>query len=357
MRHHATHSMLDSRPANAGSALVTGGAGFIGGHLVGELLARGTEVTVVDNLSTGRMSNIQAYLQHPHFHFVHADILDASLLDEIMRGKTIVYHLAAAVGVQFVVEDALSTVETNVMGTGAVLKSAHRHNVKVLVASTSEVYGKCAKLPAAEDDDVLIGASRHSRWSYAASKLVDEFLALAYFRQHGLPVVVFRLFNTVGPRQTGRYGMVIPRFVQAAAAGTALPVHGDGGQSRSFLHVRDAVAGILQLADDPRALGEVFNIGASREITILQLAQKVLGHVGVTGADADAAVEFIPYSEAYAPGFEDIRRRVADTTKLRDLTGWAPRYDLDDIIGDVLADVRQTSALELSPGDMESAAS
>ena len=331
-----------SRHGGPTRALVTGGAGFIGGHLVAELLAGGAKVTVLDDLSTGRLSNIAAYLDHSSFRLVRGDIRDQALLDELMADSDIAYHLAAAVGVQFVVEDALSTIETNVLGTSTVLRSAHRHQVKVLLASTSEVYGKCATLPAAEDDDVLLGASRHSRWCYAASKLVDEFLALAYHRQHGLPVVVFRLFNTVGPRQSGRYGMVIPRFVQAAISGNPLPIHGDGQQSRSFLHVRDAVAGILLLADSPAAVGQVFNVGGSVEITIEQLARAVLRHAGVDRAEAQ--LSFIPYSEAYAPGFEDIRRRVADTSRLRGLTGWTPRYDLDDIISDVMSDLRQSAA-------------
>lgn len=315
-------------------ALITGGTGFVGGHLAARLLERGWEVTAIDNLATGALSNVEALAGHPGFRVVVGDILDEEVLDGLVAGSDIVFHLAAVVGVQLVVEDALTTIETNVLGTEIVLQAAQRHRVKVMLASTSEVYGKCAKLPASEDDDVLIGASRNSRWSYAASKMVDEFLALAYHRQHGLPVVVFRLFNTVGPRQTGRYGMVVPRFVGAALNGGPIPIFGDGLQSRSFLHVSDAVEGILSLADAPEAVGQVFNIGGEHEVTILELAQAVVNHTRHM-VDEEPGIAFIPYEEAYAAGYEDVRRRVADTTRLRTLTGWEPRRTLDDIIADV----------------------
>ncbi|MEP7054012.1 MAG: GDP-mannose 4,6-dehydratase [Actinomycetota bacterium] len=328
--------------------LVTGGAGFIGSHLARALRARGVVVTVVDDFSTGRLANIADLDEDAGFTLVHGSVCDQELMDRLVADSDIVFHLAAAVGVQLVVEDALTTIETNVMGTETVLKAAVKGGgVKVMLASTSEVYGKCVKLPASEDDDVLLGASRNSRWSYAASKMVDEFLALAYQRQRGLPVVVFRLFNTVGPRQSGRYGMVIPRFVAAALAGEPLPVHGDGGQSRSFLHVEDAIRGILALAKSPEAIGEVFNIGSSEEVTIREVAQRVLEGVGRAGS-ADS-IEFISYEEAYAPGFEDIRRRVADTSKLRECTGWAPRRSLDDILGDVIADLRADDVVVAQP--------
>jgi len=315
-------------------ALITGGTGFIGGHLSTELLRRGYDVTVIDNLVTGPLDNVGALIGHPNFHVVVDDICDSEALDSLVSQADVVFHLAAVVGVQLVVEDALTTIQTNVLGTEAVLRAAQRHSVKVLVASTSEVYGKCVKLPASEDDDVLLGASRNSRWSYAASKLVDEFLALAYHRQHGLPVVIFRLFNTVGPRQTGRYGMVIPRFVAAALNGEPIPVYGDGLQSRSFLHVHDAVDGILGLADNPSAVGQVFNIGGSEEITIVDLAEKVLDEIRPLATES-AGISFIPYGEAYAVGYEDVRRRFADTTKIRELIGWQPRRSLDDVINDV----------------------
>lgn len=329
-------------PATASRALVTGGTGFVGSHLSTALLDRGYQVTVVDDLSTGRMDNVAALMSNPDFRVVTGNICDEALLDELVAESDVVFHLAAAVGVQLVVEDALSTIQTNVLGTESVLKHAHKHGVKVLVASTSEVYGKCVRLPASEDDDVLLGASRNSRWSYAASKLVDEFLALAYHRQHGLPVVVFRLFNTVGPRQSGRYGMVIPRFVSAALDGEPLPVHGDGNQSRSFCHVADAVEGIIGLAESDEALGQVFNIGGSNEITILELAQTVLNQTSHL-APKRGGIEFLTYDQAYATGFEDIRRRVADTTKIRQAIGWVPKRSLADIIADVAQEtMRQT---------------
>jgi UDP-glucose 4-epimerase len=335
-----TNNVTPDPAASATRVLITGGAGFIGGHLARRLHARGDDVTVVDDFSTGQTSNVEDLLGQPRFRLVTGSVCDQPLLDRLTGESDIVFHLAAAVGVQLVVEDALTTIQTNVMGTECVLKAAAKHGVKVMLASTSEVYGKCAKLPASEDDDVLIGASRNSRWSYAASKMVDEFLGLAYHRQKGLPVVVFRLFNTVGPRQSGRYGMVIPRFVSAALAGEPLPVHGDGGQSRSFLHVHDAIAGILALADSPDAVGEVFNVGGSDEVTVLRVAELVLAEVG--RPVSPEAIAFIPYDEAYAPGFEDIRRRVADTAKLRRVTGWAPEKSLTDILSDVAADQRET---------------
>jgi UDP-glucose 4-epimerase len=315
--------------------LLTGGAGFIGGHLTAALLDRGDHVTVIDDLSTGRTENLDRVRGNPDLRVVIGDVRDASIMGELTAEADLVYHLAAVVGVQLVVDDALTTIRTNVLGTDAVLGAAAEHGVPVMLASTSEVYGKCATLPAREDDDVLLGASRHSRWSYAASKLVDEMLALAYHRQAGLPVVVFRLFNTVGPRQTGRYGMVVPRLVEAALAGQRLPVHGDGLQSRSFLHVADAVSALVGLADCPEAVGCVVNVGASREVTIGDLARRVLE---LTGGDP-GRVRHVPYNEAYSPGYEDVRRRVADTSRLEGLIGWRVTRSLDDIINDVIADV------------------
>jgi len=317
-------------------ALITGGAGFVGGHLAAELVRRGHPVTVIDNMATGSMDNVAGLLQHPLFRVVVGDIVTDPALDALVAASDVVFHLAAVVGVELVVEDALTTIQTNVLGTEAVLAAAARHGVQVMLASTSEVYGKLVSVPAREDDDVLIGPSRNSRWSYAASKLVDEFLALAYHRQHALPVVVFRLFNTVGPRQTGRYGMVIPRFVAAAVEGRPIPIHGDGLQSRSFLHVHDAVDGILRLVEEPAAQGQVFNIGGSVEISIVDLARRVIQETEAFTTTC-SELRFIPYDEAYAPGFEDIRRRVADTTKISDLTGWRPTRSLNDIIGDVAA--------------------
>jgi UDP-glucose 4-epimerase len=328
----------------ASRVLITGGAGFVGSHLARALHNRGDHVTVLDDFSTGRAANLDDLLAEPDFDLVTGSVRDQALLDELTDRSDTVFHLAAAVGVQMVVEDALTTIETNVMGTACVLEAAARTGAKVMLASTSEVYGKCVKLPACEDDDVLIGASRNSRWSYAASKMVDEFLALAYHRQRGLPVVVFRLFNTVGPRQSGRYGMVVPRFVRAALSGDLLHVHGDGLQSRSFLHVDDAVAGIIALWRCPEAVGEVFNLGGTEEVTILEVAARVLDQAD-RRVSADAIVH-IPYQEAYARGFEDIRRRVADTSKLRRYTGWAPTRSLDQILADVADALRDELAAE-----------
>jgi UDP-glucose 4-epimerase len=317
------------------TVLVTGGAGFIGSHLTRALLARGDSVLVLDDLSTGRLANLADLADHPRLQVMVGDVRDAELTHRLTSGADLVYHLAAVVGVQLVVDDALNTIRTNVRGTETVLDAAASAGVPVLLTSTSEVYGKCVSLPAREDDDVLLGASRNSRWSYAASKLVDEMLALAYHRQSGLPIVVVRLFNTVGPRQTGRYGMVVPRFVSAALAGVDLPVHGDGLQSRSFLHVADALEALLGLADCPQANGAVVNVGGSTEVTIIELAQRVLQRVGRPMHQ----IRFVPYEEAYSAGFEDVRRRVADTTRLEGLIGWSARLGLDDIIDDVAADV------------------
>jgi UDP-glucose 4-epimerase len=317
-------------------ALITGGTGFVGGHLAAELVRRGHHVTVIDNMATGSLDNVAGILDHPRFRVVVGDIVTDPVLDDLVASSDVVFHLAAVVGVELVVEDALTTIQTNVLGTEAVFAAAARHGVKVMLASTSEVYGKLVSVPAREDDDVLIGPSRNSRWSYASSKLVDEFLALAYHRQYDLPVVVFRLFNTVGPRQTGRYGMVIPRFVAAAVEGRPMPIHGDGLQSRSFLHVLDAVDGILRLADQPAAHGQVYNIGGSVEISIADLARRVIEQTEEY-TTTRSELRFIPYDEAYAPGFEDIRRRVPDTTKIAELTGWRPTRSLSDIIADVAA--------------------
>ena len=256
--------------------LITGGMGFVGSHLAETLLDQGYQVTVVDNLSTGRFENIQRSVGHPNFHFAIEDITNEVVLDRLVSKSDLIFHLAAAVGVKLIINDPVRTVETNVLGTEAVLQAAVRYRCKVLIASTSEVYGKSQLIPFTEDDDVLLGATTRSRWSYAASKMVDEFLGLAYFRQKGLPVVVFRLFNTIGPRQTGQYGMVVPRFVQQALRGERLTVYGDGQQSRCFTDVRDVVGALISLADCPRAVGQVFNIGTNHEITILDLARQVL---------------------------------------------------------------------------------
>lgn len=340
-------------------ALITGGMGFVGSHLAEALLERGYRVTVADNLSTGRFDNIQHLLGHPAFRFAVDDISNEHVIDRLVSDVDIVFHMAASVGVQLIVENPIYTVENNVLGTDAVLKAAARYRAKVMLASTSEVYGKGNRIPFAEDDDVVLGPTARSRWSYAASKMVDEFMGLAYHRQRNLPVVIFRLFNTVGPRQVGHYGMVIPRFVERAMRGEPLTVYGDGQQSRCFLHVEDAVAGIVALAENPKAVGQVFNIGSSEEITILDLARQVLRQADAWKADEahaargsrfqplDERIQFVPYKEAYAEGFEDMRRRVPDTAKLTACTGWAQKKSLQETLDDVIEEVsaRQTLAV------------
>lgn len=310
--------------------LITGGAGFVGSYLAELLLAEDQRVLAIDDLSTGRLSNIEHLLNHPRFHFARANILDEVVLDRLASQADVVVHLAAAVGVKLIVEDPVRTIETNVVGTEAVLKASLRYGCRVLLASTSEVYGKGSRIPFCEDDDVLLGATRHSRWAYAASKMVDEFLGLAYFRQYRLPVVVFRLFNTVGPRQTGRYGMVIPRLVRQALLGDPLTVFGDGAQQRCFCDVHDAVRAIHGLAGQKGADGQVFNVGGTEEVSIKELAERVLMTTG-----SSSAISYVPYSEAYGPGFEDMQRRVPDTSRIRALTGWAPAIGLDETLASV----------------------
>jgi UDP-glucose 4-epimerase len=321
--------------------LITGGAGFIGSHLSTALIEQGHHVLTIDDLSTGRLENIAHLLDHPNFHFARASITNDLVMDRLASQSDTIIHLAAAVGVRLIVENPVRTIETNIMGTDAVLKSALRYRAKVLIASTSEVYGKGMTIPFSEDDDVVLGPTSRNRWGYAASKMVDEFLALAYAREQALPVVLFRLFNTVGPRQTGRYGMVIPRFVQQALQGEPLTVYGDGQQSRCFLHVSDAVRAILALEACPEAVGQVFNIGSTENMTIYGLAQHVLAAVdatrGAPAAGSDARILLVPYEEAYTAGFEDMRERVPNISKIQQYTGWAPSLTLEHILRDVIA--------------------
>jgi UDP-glucose 4-epimerase len=317
--------------------LLTGGAGFIGSHLAERLLARGHSVTAIDNLSTGRVENLAAVRDHPRFSFVRASIMDEVVMDRLASRSNVIIHLAAAVGVKLIVEQPVHTIETNIMGTEAVLKAAQRYGSKTLLASTSEVYGKGSRIPFWEDDDVLLGPTSKSRWAYAASKMVDEFLGLAYHREFGLDVVVFRLFNTVGPRQSGRYGMVIPRFVRQALAGEPITVYGDGEQTRSFCDVRDVVRALADLACSDEAVGRVYNIGATEETTINQLAEHIRR---LTGSKSE--VVRVPYAEAYAPGFEDMRRRVPDVGKIRELIGWQPERGLEDILMGVIEYERES---------------
>ncbi len=307
--------------------LITGGAGFIGSHLAERLLDAGHQVAVLDNLSTGRFENIAHLVGRPGFSFAIDSIENEIVLDRLASESDTIIHLAAAVGVKLVVERPVHTIETNIMGTEAVLRVAARYRARVLIASTSEVYGKGARTPFREDDDVVLGPTSRNRWAYAASKMVDEFLALAYYQKYDLPAVVVRLFNTVGPRQVGRYGMVIPRFMRQALAGEPITVYGDGSQSRCFCDVSDTVRALEALMMHPQAAGRVFNIGSTEEVTILELAQRVKAI-----AQSDSPITFIPYEEAYAPGFEDMKRRVPDISRLHELTGWQPRYRLDDIL-------------------------
>ncbi len=310
--------------------LITGGAGFIGSHLAGALLARGDTVTIIDNLSTGRFENVQHLVSNPRFGSAIDSITNEIVLDRLASQCDILIHLAATVGVDLVVRSPVQTILTNVDGTEVVLRTARRYRAKTLIASSSEVYGKGARIPFHEDDDVLLGPTCRARWAYAASKMIDEFLGMAYHHEYGLPVVSFRLFNTVGPRQVGRYGMVMPRFVSAALASKTLQVYGDGMQTRCFCHVRDVVRAIIALAEEPTAIGRVFNVGSTDPISILDLARRV---IALTHSSSD--IVFVPYDQAYAEGFEDMARRVPDTTRIQQAVGWKPEFSLDDIILDV----------------------
>jgi len=311
--------------------LITGGAGFVGSHLAEALLARGDTVHVLDNLSTGAMDNIGHLKGRERFHYLIDTVMNEGVVAEAIDRVDVVYHLAAAVGVKLIVESPVNTIETNVHGTEMVLKVASKKSKKVLIASTSEVYGKSEDVPFREDADLVLGATTKGRWSYACSKAIDEFLALAYWKEKQLPVVVFRLFNTVGPRQTGRYGMVIPNFVQQALSGEPITVFGDGTQSRCFTYVTDVVDALVKLADHPGAVGEVLNIGNEHEeISILDLAHRVKARTG-----SKSAIEMVPYDKAYEEGFEDMPRRVPDLGKIRKLIGYEPRVHLDEILDKV----------------------
>ncbi len=321
--------------------LVTGGAGFIGSHLCELLVQQGHHVVAIDDLSTGRVENIAHLRALPNFQFVRETIANNQVLDRLTSQASTVIHLAAAVGVKLIVEDPVRTIATNIMGSEVVLTTANRYGCKVLIASTSEVYGKGVKVPFSEDDDRLMGSTTHSRWAYATSKAVDEFLGLAYHSQFGLPVIIMRFFNTVGPRQTGRYGMVVPRFVRQALRGEPITVYGDGRQSRCFADVADVTGAVAQLVETPAAIGQVFNIGSTEEVTILELAERVLA---LTGSPSE--IRMVPYDEAYAPGFEDMRRRVPAIRKLAKLIGYAPSCTLDDTLQRVIAYERGQLGLE-----------
>lgn len=316
--------------------LITGGAGFIGGHLAEPLLERGDRVVALDDLSTGRLSNLDHLGGHANFRFVQGSVLDELMVDELAHTSDVIVHLAAAVGVQLIVDQPLRSFTTNIRGTEIVLDAAHRYRRKVLVASTSEIYGKNGHGPLRETDDRLIGSPSVARWGYSTAKAVDEVLAFAYHRERALPALIARLFNTVGPRQSPAYGMVIPRFVRQALQGEPLTVHGDGKQTRCFGHVSDVVDALVRLLDNECAVGDVFNVGnGGEEISILELAERV---VELTGFDSE--IELVPYEDAYESGFEDMRRRVPDTTKLERLTGWSPKRSLDEILEEVIEEAR-----------------
>ncbi|MGE0362350.1 MAG: NAD-dependent epimerase/dehydratase family protein [Vicinamibacterales bacterium] len=315
--------------------LITGGAGFVGSHLAEALLDAGHRVQVIDDLSTGTIDNVVHLKPHPKFSYVIDTVFNESLTAELVDAADVVFHLAAAVGVKLIVERPVHTIETNVHGTEVVLRHAVKKRKLVFMASTSEVYGKSADVPFREDADLVLGATTRHRWAYACSKMLDEFHALAYHKERKLPVVVFRLFNTVGPRQTGQYGMVLPTFVRQALAGEPITVFGDGTQSRSFTYVGDVVRALLALMDEPAAIGQVLNIGNVEEVTIRGLAERVRAAAG-----SRSEIVTIPYDQAYESGFEDMPRRVPDLTRIRALIGYEPAVGLDQIIQHVLADFR-----------------
>ncbi|MCF8033904.1 MAG: GDP-mannose 4,6-dehydratase [Desulfarculaceae bacterium] len=326
-------NQLKSQPVKV---LITGGAGFIGSHLTGHLLAQGQRVEVIDDLSTGSIANLEPYRDHAGFSYQVADMRDLPLLAEMVDRADVIYHLAAAVGVRLIVESPVKTIETNVGCTEAVLKLANKKGKKVIVASTSEVYGKNDQVPFAEDHDLVMGPTVKARWSYACSKAIDEFLALAYHKARRLPVVVVRLFNTVGPGQTGRYGMVLPNFVRQALGGKPITVYGDGTQSRCFSGVGEVVGCLSALAQCPEAVGEVVNVGSTQEISIMGLAELVKELTG-----SDSAIKLIPYEDAYEEGFEDMPRRIPEVSKLDRLVGFTPQMGISEIVQSVIDHYRK----------------
>ena len=317
--------------------LITGGAGFIGSHLADELIKAGDNVTVLDDLSTGRFENIEHLDGKKGFNFVEGTILNEDLVDKLVEKIDVVYHLAAAVGVDLIVKKPLESLVTNIKGSEIVLEMVHRYHKKVLITSTSEIYGKNTNGPLKEDDDRILGSPLKSRWSYSTAKAVDEMLAYEYWRQKKVPTVIVRLFNTVGPRQTGAYGMVVPRFVTQALKNEDITVYGDGKQSRCFLHVKNVVTALTKLMNNEKAVGNVFNIGSQEEITIEELAKKI-----IKIAKSSSKIVYIPYDKAYEEGFEDMQRRVPDTTKAKAAIGFKPTMDLEGIIKDVIEYARRT---------------
>ena len=329
--------------------LITGGAGFIGSHLAERLTDRGDAVIALDNLATGRLTNIDSLVGRPNFRFVQGSVLDELVVDELAHVSDVIVHLAASVGVKLIVEQPLRSLTTNIRGAEIVMEAAHRYRRKILVTSTSEIYGKNPNVPLREDADRVLGSPSVARWAYSTSKAVDEILANAYHKERGLPTVIVRLFNTVGPRQSPAYGMVIPRLVRQALADQPLTVYGDGTQTRCFCHVHDVVRALVGLVDHPDAVGEVFNVGSQHEISIVELARRVIVRSG-----SASELELIPYDEAYESGFEDMLRRVPDTSKLNALTGWKATRSLDEILDEMIAEARNEpvmTLIESEPGD------
>ncbi len=324
------------------SILITGGAGFVGSHLTENLLAEGCQVTIVDDLSTGNWSNIEHLDKHPNLRVLIAPVEDRALLEQEVPRHDLVYHLASAVGVKLIIEQPVKTVETIFRGTDIVLNACSRYRRPVLITSTSEVYGKSTNLPFREEDDVVMGPTEKRRWAYACAKALDEFLALAHFAESRLPVFIVRLFNTVGPRQTGQYGMVLPTFVSQALSNRPVTVYGDGKQQRCFCSVFDIVEGLKKLPQNPEAMGHVVNLGSQEEISIEGLAQRVIELTG-----SESKIEYIPYEKAYAKGFDDMQRRVPDTSRAKQFIDWNPKYSLDDIIRQV-TDYYQTRQQDAS---------
>ncbi|HOC95924.1 MAG: GDP-mannose 4,6-dehydratase [Candidatus Cloacimonadota bacterium] len=307
--------------------LITGGAGFIGSHLAERLLADGHQVAIIDNLSTGSLDNIESFKDNANFHYTIGSILNRELLDKLMDGVDQVYHLAAAVGVKYIIENPLLSLKTNIVGTDNVLELANKHKAKVLITSTSEIYGKSDQVPFKEEDDRLLGSTHISRWGYSCSKAIDEFMALAYFREKRLPVVIVRCFNTVGPRQTGQYGMVLPKFIKAALLDQPLVVYGSGKQTRCFADVSDVTDAFVKLMNTPECEGEIFNVGTTESISINDLAQKVK-----TICRSKSRIDYMSYEEAFEEGFEDMMNRKPSLDKIRRFIGYDPKYSLDDII-------------------------
>ena len=316
--------------------LITGGSGFVGSHLADKLHGEGHDITVIDDLSTGRYQNVAHLEGQERFRLIIDTVLNESLMEELIRESDRVFHMASAVGVKLIMEHPVKTIETIFRGTDVVLNCCARFRKRVLIPSTSEVYGKSTQVPFAEDNDILKGSTSKHRWAYACAKELDEFLALAHWKETRLPVAVVRLFNTVGPRQTGQYGMVVPNFIKSAVRGEPLIVHGDGGQSRCFGHVADVVEGLTKVIETPACFGQVVNIGNAEEITIKQLAEKAIALTGST-----SEIKYIPYEEAYGEGFEDMRRRVPSLEKAKRLIGYEPTRTLDQIINDVAAEFQE----------------